>query len=300
MLKLLIPPFIIIFIRLLNKYFILFSRRNVKDKVYYLDGIKIYLPQEHNLDVFQKIHLKYDALIRIIAMKLPISSLFIDVGANIGDSAIPFLKRGIKTICIEPSDYFQNYLRKNLVTTGFDKDCVVINALVSTTRNSIKLNIYHGTASVSDEIGVIEKSENIVDCLTLDEICIERPEIDFIKIDTDGYDYDVLMSGIETLKSKKPLLLFECYVNKTNLLNYDNAFDMLSDVGYNNIYVFDNFGNLVLDTNNWNTVKSLNKYIVDTKSSRIKYLDIFCFGSDKSELGQSIILAFSNNFSNIQ
>jgi hypothetical protein len=93
------------------------------------------------------------------------------------------LKKGIKTICIEPSDYFRSYLDQNLVMTGFDKDCEVINALVSTTRNAKKLNLYQGTATVSEEVSVIEKSENIVNCLTLDEICMDRPDIEFIKID---------------------------------------------------------------------------------------------------------------------
>ena len=298
MIKLFVPPFIYLILKRIRFFYSSFLDSSFKDKEYYLDGTKIILPHNHNLDVFQKTHLKYDALIRIIASNIPVGSIVIDVGANIGDSAIPFLKKRIKTVCIEPSGYFLRYLEKNLNMTGFAEDCIVVNALVSTSSQIRKLNLYHGTASVSDAIDVVEKSENIVNILTLNEICIEYPEIEFIKIDTDGYDYDVILSGIDTFKSKMPLLLFECYVNKENLFNYEMAFDMLADSGYDNIYVFDNFGNLILNTDHWNTVKCLNKYIVDTKSSIIGYLDVFCFGKGKSQIGDLIIGNFLNNFEN--
>ena len=43
-----------------------------------------------------------------------------------------------------------------------------------------------------------------------------------IKIDTDGYDYDIIQSGKRSIRQNKPVIFFECQINnKSNDHDHD-------------------------------------------------------------------------------
>ena len=66
---------------------------------------------------------------------------------------------------------------------------------------------------------------------TLDNIFYNNDiKVDFIKIDTEGYEYNILKGGEKTIKKYKPIIQLEynvtnmkqCNINPEQLLNYIN------------------------------------------------------------------------------
>ena len=63
-----------------------------------------------------------------------------------------------------------------------------------------------------------------------------------IKIDIDGFDWDAILSGENTIKRFKPLLFFECVIlNNFQYRGYKSITNILLE-NYDYILVLDNFG----------------------------------------------------------
>lgn len=270
----------------------------LRERTYDIEGYKVVLPAQHRLDLYQKNIETYDRFLPLLAEHVDKSKLVIDVGANIGDSAIPFLKRGIKTICVEPSDYFFKYMEKNLRSTGLDKNAVLMKNFVSNSTAQVNLTMVRGTAtSLPIEAGVLS-SEAMTSFITLDKIFEANPEdVSLVKIDTDGFDFDVIMSGQAALKSKQPIVFFENLVSSKNLDGYVSAYSLLEAAGYKHVVIFDNLGNIMVDHANWDNVISINEYVMRRDFVPIAYTDILCY-TDKSEMvARKAVDQFKSRFS---
>ncbi|WP_082807859.1 FkbM family methyltransferase [Helicobacter himalayensis] len=80
---------------------------------------------------------------------------------------------------------------------------------------------------------------------TLDCIVLKHHfEPNFIKIDTDGFDFKVLRSAQQTLKESQSLVLFEWDMFHLQAQNEDplSIFSYLESLGYHKALIFDNFG----------------------------------------------------------
>ena len=76
----------------------------------------------------------------------------------------------------------------------------------------------------------IKPDEIKVDLKPLDKFCTDEniDRIDFIKIDVEGMEYDVLMGGNDSIEKYKPTLCIEIW-DPENLKNIQND---LSEIGY--------------------------------------------------------------------
>jgi FkbM family methyltransferase len=230
----------------------------------------------HQWPLFLAQHVLYDrALPRIISKigadrKLNI----IDVGANIGDTValIKSIKVNVSIMCIEGNKIYASFLQKNYA----DDDSIIIEEVfcsdVSELKN-IRLNTGRGTAKI--DLNALSDTE--ADFLTLDEIVKRHPEfinIDFIKIDTDGFDYKVLRGSTEILQNHKPYVFFE--LDKSFLsLNGENImsiFDLFKGKKYEGFILYDNYGYLVglFDFTDLDIVGRM----IDYMESKKMYLDV--------------------------
>jgi len=263
--------------------------RTTRDRRYVVDGVAITLPKGHLLDWYQKLHPKYDRWLPVLAAHLPRDSVVIDVGANIGDSAVPFLRRNIRTVCVEPSGFFQKYLSKNIADNGFADLAVVVKALVGCESGATHLRIDRGTARVSDRQHSNSRVEAISQSMSLDEIIGQAGGVTFLKIDTDGFDHDVLASGLQGIRTHHPIIYFENTVSVENVMGYEKVYDALETIGYSDIVVFDNRGHLMLNGTTWGTLKQINRYMMEPGVPGIPYLDVLTYCEEqRAVIGEAL------------
>jgi hypothetical protein len=114
-----------------------------------------------------------------------------------------------------------------------------------------------------------------------------------LKIDTDGYDWDVLNSAKSIIYQSKPLIYFEIFTeNLSGLDNYLHALSSLKSCGYEDFYIFDNFGDYIAMTN-LVTLESMMRYVLRQNNlmatRTIHYFDVLtCVKEDRPLVETSI------------
>ena len=141
--------------------------------------------------------------------------IIIDIGANIGSVSLPLAKmfNNSKIISIEPTIYAFCKLKKNVnLNPTLKKRIMLENTFISNQKKIVKE--VHSSWNVLDDdikhnvhLGILKKTSLRV--RKLDKICSKFRKVDFIKIDVDGYELDVLKSGKKTIIRHKPIIYFE-------------------------------------------------------------------------------------------
>ena len=205
------------------------------------------MPLSHNLPLYFSSFPLYDRLPERIGKYIgqkrgPLTC--VDVGANIGDTIAAFRQNNDDHfLAIEPNPHFAKYLRHNWKD---DATVHVLQVICSSDNESgmFKISESGGTASI-----VAVEEGNEIESKSLDHIT-ERlgpfAEPHIIKIDTDGYDFEVISGACGVLERTMPALLFECasFSNRNYLADCLRSLQLLNGCGYNHFLVYDNFGNL--------------------------------------------------------
>jgi FkbM family methyltransferase len=153
----------------------------------------------------------------------------IDVGANIGDTIAACRTRdGDKFLAVEPNPVFFKYLKRNL--EGLPNVQLVQAACADTDTNPPP-----GGTGVG-----IHRLDTIVRQFT------EFEECNFLKIDTDGHDFEVLRGARELISRTLPAVLFECQVwrNPRYVEDVLETLRFFAGNGYRFALVYDNIGYL--------------------------------------------------------
>ncbi|MFC5372988.1 FkbM family methyltransferase [Brevundimonas faecalis] len=139
----------------------------------------------------------------------------IDVGANIGTHAIGFAHRfqQAPVIAVEPQPLAFTLLCANVVSFGQGNIEPVHGALGS--RRGL-LSAEYDYEAVGWNIGAVNVRRNVlkgrprasVPIMTLDALVSGR-DVQFIKIDVEGMEPQVLAGALETLRRCRPVILFE-------------------------------------------------------------------------------------------
>ena len=139
-------------------------------------------------------------------------NLCIDVGANIGNySKLLLEKTNSKVISFEPLPFVFRKLSDNL--SNYDDRIMLVNKGVG--RKSENLSIHYNNnfpsfASFSKEVGDYDPKKHDemleIEVTSLDDFCRDNniTEIDFIKIDTEGFEGEVFEGAVETFNSIQP------------------------------------------------------------------------------------------------
>ena len=228
---------------------------------YTIGKYTIDIPPNYALPNAQKNNKLHGRFLPVLAKKLTSNKLIIDVGANIGDTAIAILQHCENPIiCIEPSDVFFPYLEKNLkklAPKDFNR-VKTFKKLVGTGFFSGELNhSVGGTATIK-----ISESLNTVTHIALDKLIKDSSNVLLLKVDTDGFDFDVIKSAEKILSDSEPILFWENYTFEDyQYKGFDELYSLLTKKRYKYIYVFDSFGNLITEESDFVTLKNLNSYV---------------------------------------
>lgn len=242
------------------------------DQIFYIDNKKIILPPEHLLSFYESVYPEYDKFLKKIIGKIKENEAIIDIGANIGDTLFRLISINSKPYyyCIEADNFFFEYLKKNKksLDINIQNKIILIKTLVG---DQLKGNLSETTTGTKSLI----ESDSGIKSKKLDDIILDYKikNIKLIKVDVDGFDYNILFSAINELKNNKPDIFFEYMpLDESGKKKYLRLIEKLNEIGYSNWTMLDNYGSVIFEN------KSYIDVINNTRSALIKksIFDIYC------------------------
>jgi FkbM family methyltransferase len=168
--------------------------------------------------------------------------LAFDVGANGGGTAAIYSKHFERVIAFEPCQ--ESYMDLALATMTYHRNVTADNRAISAHDGEIRLYESAHTERIGQLASVnlggdlgIPTGTRLVECVTIDSAAELYGTPDFIKIDVEGHETDVLLGGRDVLKLQ-PALLLE--VHGADLL--EQCLSLLHGAGYSNLGLYLNTG----------------------------------------------------------
>jgi FkbM family methyltransferase len=236
----------------------------------------------------------------------------IDIGANVGDTLV-LIKSKIdsKVICVEPDldfyekistniriNEFKNVLRYNYAISSLNKN-------ISVQKNNAKTTAHIVDSEESNSVQTKRFSEIFID------LNVDASEYNIIKIDTDGFDWDILDSIHQHLTETNDgfdFIFYEHQITLNNLGIHDpdmharsgqfmDSLKKLRNIGYTHYFIFDNFGAFILQTQDLSCIESLSDYGLRAKSNRrtFDFVDVLVCKGEKIETVHRAIDEYQKN-----
>lgn len=184
---------------------------------------------------------------RIEHLGLHEDAIIFDVGANCGIMSLQFARmvpQG-KVYCFEPTHYAYSKLLRNLqLNPDLAARVVAVQTFVScSSSRTAEIRAYAswkvGGRAAEDRHpvhGGTAKSADGVASVSLDDFCrqnnIER--VDFIKIDTDGHELEVLKGAEQIIRRFRPPVIFEVgiYLTEEREIGFGDYLEFFGAVNY--------------------------------------------------------------------
>lgn len=168
-----------------------------------------------------------------IAVSRLIPGSIIDIGANIGTFTVPVAKArpDALVVAVEPQQFVFRHLCANTLLNRLNNTALLQAAIGSADRGvSVKVprfniyeEVYTGSVSLDKEVmeirsripnvaepNVRASAHDDISLLSLNQVIGARP-VSFIKIDVEGMELEVLQSGEEKIRERRPFLYFEAW-----------------------------------------------------------------------------------------
>jgi len=267
---------------------------------YRLGEITIELPSGHQLVEFQAAHPLYDRFLPFLAAGIPAGRWLIDVGGNVGDTAVAVVQRSqCSILTVEADAHFFRILQRNLARLP-----PAMQQRIRPVRAFIGTGEIVGTVRTNGQTGAVDPAsppDAALEQLSIDAL-IERcaiagEQIAVLKSDVDGFDYDVQLSARGLLREHDPLLFWENqFASPQQEARYEAWYAQLTELGYSRYWIFDNFGNPMAEDVDLQTVLALNRYVrrqnEGLATRTVHYVDILCSRPDSAPQAQAAVAAF--------
>jgi len=155
----------------------------------------------------------------------------LDVGANIGDSALQILHvTDARVLCVEGDRAYLEFLHLNV---GQDSRVTIVEALLAVGND--------GAAGTAVRSG---GTTRFVHTTALREAHPAFTDLRLVKSDTDGYDVSLVPAAAAAWSESRPVLFFEYDPDLTRIAGHDPAqvWKDLASLGYRDVAVWDNGG----------------------------------------------------------
>jgi FkbM family methyltransferase len=235
----------------------------------------------------------------------------IDVGANKGLYSLELEKISKNVIAFEP------------IKSLFKELCLILNKNTAIfnyalgNRNEkqiikipiIKNSTSYGRASISQKFKLFTTETILVRSLDhlIKKKIIKVNQLDFIKIDTEGYEFQVIKGAKETIKKYKPILLVELELRNSSIIAIKKIFSLLKKLNYDSFYSnngidfkknsFDDIKNLQKNTFFKKDILTKKRY---SKGDKREYIcNFWFFQKDKFNKSNATLKHNNNTFKKI-
>ncbi len=147
----------------------------------------------------------------------------IDVGSNAGEWTRPLAKRFKKVICFEPNPNFRKCFAKNIS----ENNVVLHPYALSTHSHQAEQGAIH--THLNFTVGDTEPRKGNIECRSLDSF--DLSDVDYIKIDVDGFEIPVLLGAEQTLRRNNAVINIEMKERKRPII-VRQARKILGKYGY--------------------------------------------------------------------
>lgn len=173
----------------------------------------------------------------------------LDIGANIGFHTLYFAElTGVsgKVFSFEPIQVNFDALQRNIKLNQFPQ-ITAINKALGNTNSQMKIHIDQ-QAQNPGAFNLLDSGpkNTVIDCIKGDDFLEQNQieKINFIKIDVEGFEYEVFKGLSKTIRNSKPTIIFEYDYNYQHKL-HDNPkviFEFLTQFDYQ-FFTIDGYGN---------------------------------------------------------
>jgi FkbM family methyltransferase len=225
------------------------GRRAVRREV---QGVPLWMPWSHLLPDYVRARPTYGQNLVEVAAGLaarrgpgdgPLQLL--DIGANIGDSALQVLHRvDGRAVCVEGDPYWLDYLHRNV---DADARVAVEEALLTPTEDGwgdVQAVRHDGTTKFVHS-GTGDGAMARLSTRALRDKHPGLEDLRLVKSDTDGFDPGLVVAVAQTWSDRGPVLFFEFDPVLAREVGNDDPHAMwaqLADLGYRRVAVWDNTG----------------------------------------------------------
>lgn len=277
----------------------IFNRQPEQCKYHIVGSYNLVFPHDHPLDTHQKNYKRYNMALgdiaSIIYKKYP-NITAIDIGANVGDTAALICTHQIiPVLCVEGDNFFINFLEKNAATMGNHVEiarCFVGNEQIHVDQSKIERK--YGTASLVNAT-MQTTTISLTSLKSLSTILQQHPRFSaskLLKIDTDGYDFSIILNSLTVISDLKPIIFFEYdpSMSKQGEIESLAVIKELMRVGYKKFIVYDNFGNYMLAAHDLDCFIDLNAYLRSNIRFKkiVYYFDVCAFHDEDSDLFEAL------------
>ena len=256
-------------------------------------NLKLY--RNHSLPFILDKYPKYGAnLVRLaksVCNKHKTLKIF-DIGGNIGDTIAMLLSdnANYKILSVEGDDIYSKVLSSNFKN---NRSVHIYKNFLGSKNETINRSTSRDRGTL--KISSTNNYKNTIEITTLDSLIEKNYECEgakLLKIDTDGYDNQILYGAKIYLTKIKPVIYFE-YDNEFLKENGENGldiFDYLEKLRYKTLIFFDNRGRFLIsiDITNKRNLTQLDTYIKNREGS-FAYYDIAVFHSEDNDIAESFI-----------
>jgi FkbM family methyltransferase len=219
------------------------SREPVLEGSY--EGVRFFYPARSEIGAALAQGRGWDRMLRAILAEVVGGEpgVVADVGANIGASLIEMklAAPNARFHCYEPSSRFLRALRRTVEANGWT-DVRVTGLALGAADEHCSLYVNATTASVVAAFygERTPLGAQRIAITTLDSEFAGEGRLDFLKIDTDGFELDVLLGGQGVLRRHRPALFFELDPGLLAWGGRDSAalLNLLDDLGYRSFRPF--------------------------------------------------------------
>jgi FkbM family methyltransferase len=202
------------------------------DRVYFHDMEYLFDPDLYDLAMSMMITWDHERKSREwFFQSLKEDDVVVDVGACCGSWSLPAAAMGAKVYAVERGEPQLTALKEYVKMNNFKYDIKIVEELLYNTKTEVNFNNWQMTESIVRVLLPDTPIPDEVMTCTFDELFLDLERIDYVKIDVEGVEFEVLHGAVKSIRKFKPNLMVELHTmlhNKgpQNLDNFIDSFDL--------------------------------------------------------------------------